>query len=389
MSWNQDGGGPWGQGGGSQGPRGPRRGSNGSIFDGLDDFLNKLKSKLPGGGASLVMMIAIVVIVIWGLTGFYTVDAKEEGVVLRFGEPLPQTTKAGLNYHLPYPIERVEKVDITTVKKIDVMVSSTGGAQEHLMYSGDKNLVSVPFAVFWRASDPRDYLFNVKGPEDTIKAVAESVMRDVVASREVLDVLVRAKDEIARGTAPGKMRGVLPRMQKILDDYKMGVRITNVTLGQVEPPKDVIKFFHQVTQAETDREKRKNEALAYKNKIEPEAVGNAEKMKTDAQAYREAAFRVARGESARFQELLSEYKKQPEIFKRRVYLEVMQRVLSGTNKMIIDDVGGKGGVLPYLPLNELVPKKSASAAPQENGGGSSYIANPQNVIINVQDKKTG
>src|SRR5215213_11239849 len=362
MPWSNQGGGPWGS-GGSKGPWGSGPQSSGPTPPDLEELLrrsqDKLKSVLPGGnlGGRGIMLIVLAAIVVWGFSGFFRVEPDELGVVLRFGK-YTRDAKPGLNYHLPYPVETVLTPKVTRVNRIDIGMRliedpRRGGTQlrdvpeESLMLTGDENIVDVDVSVFWlvKTGGAGDYLFNIQNPEGTVKAVAESAMREVVGRSEIQAILTGARQ--ATETA------VHDLMQKVLDTYQSGIQVTQVQMQKVDPPAQVIDSFRDVQAARADLERAQNEAQTYANRVVPEARGRVAQILQGADAYKSQTVAEATGQTSRFSKIYDEYKKAPEVTRKRMYLETMERVLGGTDKIIIDSGGQSGGVVPYLPLNEL------------------------------------
>ena len=363
MPWNnQSGGSGGGNGGGWKGGGGPwggGQGGSGPTPPDLEEIIkrgqDRLKGVLPGGsigGKGIIILIAVLVLV-WLGSGFYRVRTDEQGVVLRFGEFI-KTTAPGLNYHLPYPIETALTPSVTNVNRIDVGIrrserqgSSAGRdvPEESLMLTGDENIVDVDFTVFWVIKDAGDYLFNIQNPQGTVKAVAESAMREVVGHSDIQPILTQAR-QITETE-------VQVLMQKTLDSYGAGIQITQVSLQKVDPPSQVVDSFRDVQAAKADQERARNEAQAYANQVVPEARGAAARVVQEAEAYRERSVAEARGQADRFLKIYEEYVKAPEVTRQRMFLETMERVFSGMDKVIIDNSSGGQGVVPYLPLNEL------------------------------------
>jgi membrane protease subunit HflK len=373
MPWSNQGGGPWGTGGGGgKGPRGSGPQQSGPTSPDLEEFLrrsqDKLRNVLPGGnlGGKGLALIVLAAIAIWGLSGFFRVEPDELGVVLRFGKYV-RDVKPGLNYHLPYPIESALTPKVTRVNRIDIGMRSVEDLRrgttthevlaESLMLTGDENIVNVDFSVFWlvKPDGARDYLFNIQQPEGTVQAVAESAMREIIGRSELEPILARQNIE-----AP-----VHDLMQSTLDRYGAGIQITQVQLQKVDAPSQVIDAFRDVQAARIDQERAKNEAETYANKVVPEAKGRAAQITQSAEAYREQTVAEATGVSSRFRQIYEEYKKAPDVTRQRMYLETMERLFGGTDKVIIDS-GATGGVVPYLPLDQLT--RRPPAAPQAGGG---------------------
>jgi modulator of FtsH protease HflK len=374
MPWNnQSGGGPWGS--GSKGPWGSGPQSQGPRPPDLEDFLrrgqDKLRAILPGnlGGRGLALLV-LAVIALWGFSGFFRVEPDELGVVLRFGQ-FNREVQPGLNYHLPYPIEtaltpqalRVNKLNIGFRESDDMRRGTTlrDVPEESLMLTGDENIVDVDFSVLWKVKPNAvgDYLFNIQNPEGTVKAVAESAMREVVGRSNIGPILTGARQTIETA--------VQVLMQKTLDDYGAGIVIQQVQLQKVDPPTQVIDAFRDVQAARSDLERAQNEAQTYANKIVPEARGRAAKITQDADAYKSQTVADAKGQTSRFLQVYEQYKKAPDVTRRRMYLETMERILANTDKTIIDTGSAAGpGVVPYLPLPGLTPP---TPAPQPSAGG--------------------
>ena len=373
MPWSNQGGGPWGS-GGSKGPWGSGPQSSGPKPPDLEDFLrrtqDKLRSVLPGGnmGGRGFALIALGAIVLWGLSGFFRVEPAEIGVVLRFGKEVRQV-QPGLNYHLPYPVETVLTPKALQVRKIDVGMRIVDDVrrgstlrdvpEESLMLTGDENIVDVDFSVLWRIkpSGVGEYLFNIQAPEGTVKAVAESAMREVIGRSDIQPILTGARQGIELA--------VQELMQKTLDTYSSGVLVQQVQMQKVDPPQQVIDSFRDVQAARADLERAQNEAQTYANRVVPEARGRAAQILQNADAYKSQTVAEATGQTLRFIKIYDEYKKAPEVTRKRMYLETMERVLGGTDKIILDSTGQSGsGVVPYLPLNEL---RRSPAQPQSGG----------------------
>jgi modulator of FtsH protease HflK len=368
MPWSNQGGGPWGS-GGSKGPWGQGPQSSGPTPPDLEELLrrsqDKLKSVLPGGnlGGRGVLLIVLVALLVWGFSGFFKVEPDELGAVLRFGK-YTRDAQPGLNYHLPYPIETVLTPKVTRVNRIDIGMRliedpRRGGSQqirdipeESLMLTGDENIVDVDVSVFWQVKigGAKDYLFNIQNPEGTVKAVAESAMREVVGRSDIQPILTGARQSIETS--------VHELMQKVLDTYQAGVQITQVQMQKVDPPAQVIESFREVQAARADLVRLQNEAETYANQKVPEAKGAASKILQDAEAYKSQTVAEATGQASRFGKVYEEYKKAPQVTRQRIYLETMERVFGGTDKIILDSGSGaqgsnNSGVVPILPLNEM------------------------------------
>src|SRR5215469_15040025 len=373
MPWSNQGGGPWGSGGGGKGPWGSGPQPAGPTPPDLEEFLrrsqDKLRTVLPGGnlGGKGLAIIVLAAVAIWGFSGFYRVDPDELGVVLRFGKYV-RDAKPGLNYHLPYPIESVLTPKVTRVNRIDIGMQLVENLrrgsptirdvpEESLMLTGDENIVDVDFSVFWvvKSDGAGDYLFNIQQPEGTVKAVAESAMREVIGRSNLQPILTGARQKIESE--------VHELMQKTLDYYGSGIQITQVQLQKVDVPAQVIDAFKDVQAARIDLERAKNEARTYANKVVPEARGRAAQITQSAEAYREQTVAEAKGATSRFLQVYDEYKKAPDVTRQRLYLETMERLFGGTDKIILDSGLSGHGVVPFLPLNELTHRPAGTPAP--------------------------
>jgi membrane protease subunit HflK len=373
MPWSNQGGGPWGSGGGSKGPWGSGPQSSGPTPPDLEQLLrrsqDKLKSVLPGGslGGRGFALISLGAVVLWLVSGFFRVEPDELGVVMRFGKVVREV-QPGLNYHVPYPIETVLTPKALRVNKIDVgmrVVDDTRRGttvrdvpEESLMLTGDENIVDVDFSVLWRIQPAkvRDYLFNIQNPEGTVKAVAESAMREVVGRSNIQPILTGARQGIETV--------VQDLMQRTLDTYGAGILIQQVQLQKVDPPAAVIDSFRDVQAARADLERAQNEAQTYANRVVPEARGRVAQIIQNAEAYREQTVAEAQGQTARFIKIYDEYKKAPHVTRQRMYLETMERLFGSTDKIILDTgpAGQGSGVVPFLPLTELNRRPATPAA---------------------------
>jgi modulator of FtsH protease HflK len=376
MPWqNQGGGGPWGSGG--KGPWGSGPQSSGPTPPDLEEILrrgqDRLRRVLPGGnlGGRGFALIVLGVLVLWGFSGFFRVEPDELGVVMRFGKQVREV-QPGLNYHLPYPIEKVLTPKALRINKIDIGMRIVddlrrGGTatrdvpEESLMLTGDENIVDVDFSVLWKVKPTGvgDYLFNIQNPEGTVKAVAESAMREVIGRSEIQPILTGARQTIENA--------VQELMQRTLDHYGAGILVQQVQLQKVDPPSQVIDAFRDVQAARADLERAINEAQTYANRVVPEARGRVAQITQAAEAYKQQTVAEATGQTARFLKIYDEYKKAPDVTRERMYLETMERILGGTDKIILDSGVGGSSVVPYLPLNELT--RPAQPRTQSQTGG--------------------
>ena len=356
-----NGGGPWGQGGGGPGGQQPD----------LEEMLKRSQDRLRktmGGGSGipgpLMLLIGAVGIAVIAFYAFTVkINTDELGVVLRFGK-FERTMGPGLNYKLPYPIEQVLKPKVTRQNRM-LIGFRTGGSRgfstgstdilkESLMLTGDENIVDIDFVVFWRIANAKDYLFNIQNPHITVKEVAESAMREVVGTKDIQPILTKE-----RGATENEVRTL---MQKTLDAYGAGIEITQLQMQKVDPPKQVIDAFRDVQAARADEERLRNEANAYRNRIIAEAKGQADRITAAAAAYKEKSIADAVGQAKRFTLIYDQYKIAKDVTRKRMFLETMERVFRGTDKIILDSAGGGSGVVPYLPLNELAKGKAKAGS---------------------------
>jgi modulator of FtsH protease HflK len=373
MPWNnQTGGGR--PGGGGRGPwgSGPGGGPRPDLEELLRRGQERLRRALPGNfRGSGVAVAGGIAVLVWLASGIYVVDPEEQGVVLRFGAFVGRTTP-GINYHFPWPIESVETPKVTRENQLNIgyRLGSSDGTrdvpEESLMLTGDENILDINFTVFWVISDAAQFLFNVQNPEGqldgTIKAVAESAMREVVGKNQIEPILTANREPI--------QDEVRILMQRILDAYGAGVTITRVQMQKADPPAQVLEAYRDVQAARTDQDRMRNEAEAYANKVVPEARGQAARVIQQAEGYKQQVTAEAQGEAARFISVYDEYKKAPDVTRRRIYLDTMRDVLAETNKVILDNKSSSG-VLPYLPLPALrqgTPPRTTGAPVADAGG---------------------
>ena len=332
------------------GPSGPGGGGGGRP-PALPSF------KQFGGGMG---MLVLLVLVVWLGSGFYTVDTNERGVVLRMGK-YNTVTEPGLNWRLPWPLEAHEIVDLTGLRTVSV-----GNNARALMLTDDLNIVAVQFAVQYvlkaerddtnHERGPRDFIFENRDPnEEFVHQIAETAMREIVGKSPMDFVLYEGREQIAAEAQS--------LIQEILDRYKSGIQVSRVTMEQVQPPEQVQAAFDDATRATQDQERQKNEGEAYFNSVVPAAQGRASRLRAEAEAYRASVIAKAEGESVRFKQVLSEFKRAPQVTRERMYLETVQQVLSNTSKVMVDNKGGNN--LLYLPLDRLF---------QQTGGGGRVAA---------------
>ena len=353
MAWNEPGGGgskdPWGNKGGKQ--DGPPD---------LDEVFKKLNEKVTsifggkggksGGSGSAVGgskgfgFIAAILLVLWGLSGIYIVDEGRQGVVLRVGA-FDRITEPGPHW-FPRFIEKVEMVEVDRVRSVNIGATS----HESLMLTQDENIVDIQFEVQYKVSNAKDYVFNVRDPDTTLRQVTETAMREIVGKNKMDFVIKDGRVEVANGTKK--------LMQDILNSYDTGLIVTNVNMQNAQPPEQVQHAFNDAIKAREDKERLVNEAEAYSNDILPKARGKAARMKSESEAYRDEIIAKATGETQRFIKVLTEYKKAPAVTRERLYLETMESVLGSSNKVMVDVK--KGNNLMYLPLDRLQSRQGSS-----------------------------
>ena len=357
MAWNEPGGGqdPWNS--------GNRKNGGGSPPD-IDELLNRLKARFgsgggrrgggssPGGGS--VLLLAMLITALWAATGFYVIDEQQRGVVLRFGEHLA-TTGPGLRWHVPWPVEKVEKVNVTQVRSV------TDRAD---MLTQDENIVELELKVQYRLSSAEDYLFNVRDPDGTLRQLTKSAVRDVVGGSTMDFVIKDGRESVADQTKQ--------ILQERLDDYGTGLVVTEVNLMDAQPPQPVQGAFADAIKAREDQVRLKNEAEAYANDRLPRARGAAAREISEATAHRDRAIAEATGEASRFTQLLAEYRKAPKVTRERLYLETMSKVLGDSSKVMVDV--NKSGPLLYLPLDQMVRGGRLAELPNSSSNSSNTAA---------------
>jgi modulator of FtsH protease HflK len=342
-----------------------------------------IRGLLPGGGMAGrrgVLLLAIALVALWLVSGFYRVQPDEQGVVMRFGA-FDRTTLPGLNYHLPWPVESVMRPAVTRINRIEIGYRSASGdsrvqtgrdqggrdvLEESLMLTGDENIIDIDIAVFWRIRDAVAYLFNTRNPPVNVKAVAESAMREVIGRTPIQPALTELRAQIETA--------VMKETQTILDAYRSGVEVTQVQLQKVDPPAAVIDSFRDVQRANTDAERMRNEAESYRNDIVPRARGDAARITAEADGARQASVAEATGQTQRFLSVLAAYKEAKDVTLQRMYLETMQEILVRSPSIVVDDT--LKGVVPFLPLNDL-DRPGATPAPSGSAPSTPSSATPQ------------
>ena len=353
MPWkeNNDNDGPWGKPNGDGDYKTSKKKNKMNFDSYLTSLGDQFKKKFMSGGNNKKnsLLAILFLLILWLLTGFYKVNANEQGVVLRFGEWV-RTTQPGLHYHFPYPIEIAKTPKVTKVNRTEIGFRTIGDSQrleESLMLTGDENIVDINFSVFWIIKDAGKFLFELRNPEKSIKSVSESVMREVIGNTPIADALAEGRQEIEIDS--------IEKIQIVLDNYNSGVQVTQLQLQKVDPPDQVIDSFRDVQRARADKEKAINESIAYKNDLIPRARGEAEKIVQQAEAYKREVVARSEGDSDRFNSILKSYKNNEDVTKNRIYLETLEEIFQNANKVIIDTKQGSG-VLPYMPLPEIQKK---------------------------------
>lgn len=302
-----------------------------------------------GGGAGL---IAILVVVVWLLSGLYIVDASQRGVVLQFGRYV-ETTTPGLHIRLPYPIQSHEIVNLSGVRTVEIGyrgAEKNKVLKEALMLTDDENIVMVQFAVQYLLKEPQHYLFKNRNPDEAVTGAAETAIREIVGKSKMDFVLYEGRDQIAANTAK--------LIQDILDRYETGVQIRSVTMQSTQPPEQVQAAFDDAVKAGQDRERHKNEGQAYANDVIPRARGAASRLQEESNGYKSRVIANSEGEASRFKQILVEYNKAPEVTRSRMYLDTVQQVMSSVSKVMVDSRGNSN--LLYLPLDKLMQAAGAN-----------------------------
>lgn len=353
-----------------------RGGTNGGGGSG-GGFQPDMKSAGIGAG-----LIAGVVALIWLGTGFFIVQEGQQAVITQFGK-YKSTVGAGFNWRLPYPIQRHELIFVTQIRSVDVgrdTVIKATGLRESAMLTEDENIVEIKFAVQYRLSDARAFLFESKSPAEAVVQAAETAVREVVGKMRMDSALSEERDQIAP-----KVRAL---MQKILDRYKVGIEVVGINLqqGGVRPPEQVQSAFDDVLKAGQERERAKNEAQAYANDVVPRAVGSASRLKEEADAYKAKIVAQAQGDAQRFKSVLAEYQKAPQVTRDRMYLDSMQQIYSNVTKVMIDSKQGSN--LLYLPLDKIMQVTAQNSEPASTAAASVTPAAPTASTLDTRTRDT-
>ena len=338
----------------------------------------------PGMGAAMgggIIFIVLLIVAVWLASGFYIVEEGRRGVVLRLGKYL-ETTQPGPRWHIPYPIETVEVVNVSGVRTVEVGYRGNPKnkqPQEALMLTDDENIVDVQFAIQYTLKSPEDYLFNNRNADDNVLQSAETSIREVVGKSKMDFVLNQGRSEVAAR--------VKVLMQQILDRYKTGILVTTVNLQGVQAPEQVQASFEDVVRAGQDRERFKNEGQAYANDVVPKARGVASRLFEEANGYRQSVVATAQGDTSRFRQILTEYERAPQVTRERIYLETMQQILGATTKVVVDQKGSQN--MLFLPLGELMKLSSQNAAALEPRATAPEAASPPVVPEPLPTRREG
>ena len=362
-------------------PNTNNNGSNGNSSNGKQP-INSNSNRIPTG------TIILIVFLIWMATGFYIVDQGSRGLVLRFGKNT-EITQPGPRWHIPYPVETAEIVNQEQVRTNEVGYRSSGAGgtsqelRESLMLTGDENIIDLQFAVQYNLKSVQDYLFNNRSVENSVRGAAETAIREVVGKSEMDYVLYEGREEIAIKTNE--------LMQDILDRYRSGINITSVTMQNAQPPEQVQAAFDDAVKAKQDLERQKNEGQAYANDIVPKARGTASRLIAEANGYKAAIENEAKGNASRFDQILTEYARAPEVTRNRLFLETQEQIMSSVSKVIVDQKGSNS--LLYLPLDKLINQKSSLKGEQDQTQASNQKddsgTSASDVINSITERSRG
>lgn len=352
----------------------------------LDELLRNVNAKIAGlfggkggsgnkgGGAGTppqgfgigIGLVVVVVVLLWLASGFYIVDASSRGVVLRFGKYL-DTTEPGPRWHMPYPIESVEVVSVSQVKTVEIGYRENVKnkmLKESLMLTADENIIDIQFAVQYFLKEPKDYLFNNRKPDENVRQAAETAIREIVGKNKMDFVLYEGREQVAAATTK--------LIQDILDRYETGILVSKVTMQNAQPPEQVQAAFDDAVKAGQDRERQKNEGQAYANDVVPRAKGAAARLKEESEGYRQRVIANAEGDASRFKQVLVEYEKAPTVTRERMYIDMMEQVLTSSSKVMVDQKAGNS--LLYLPLDKLIQSTGQPMTDGSVAGGAEQSA---------------
>jgi membrane protease subunit HflK len=326
-----------------------------------------------------------VVFLIWLITGFYIVDQGSRGVVLRFGKHI-DVTQPGPRWHLPYPIETVEVVNQEQVRTIEVGYRSSNDLdansqdlRESLMLTGDENIVDLQFAVQYNLKSVEDFIFNNRAAESSVRAASETAIREIVGKSKMDFVLYEGREEVAIRTKE--------LMQQILDRYSTGINVTSVTMQNAQPPEQVQAAFDDAVKAKQDLERQKNEGQAYANDIVPKAKGTAARLMAEANGYKVSIENEALGNSSRFEQILKEYERAPEVTRNRLFLEAQQEILSNVTKVIIDQKSGSNSLI-YLPLDQIMKNNKSTSNNPSSPSSAINLPITESTSIDVNKERS-
>lgn len=369
-------------------PQWGNKNNNGGPPD-LEELLRKLNAKISsltgnkggfgkrgssdsGGGSPMPQirgglgLLVIIAALIWLGSGFYIVDASQRGVVLRFGK-LIETTEPGPRWHLPFPVESVEIVNLSQVRTIEVGYRENVKnkmLKESLMLTDDENIIDIQFAVQYFLSDPGGYLFNNRNPDENVRQAAETAIREVVGKNKMDFVLYEGREQVAASATK--------LIQDILDRYKSGILISKLTMQNAQPPEQVQAAFDDAVKAGQDRERQKNEGQSYANDVIPRASGTAARLIQEAEGYKQSVIANADGDASRFKQILVEYEKAPTVTRERMYLDMMSQVMGNVSKVMVDQKNGNS--LLYLPLDKLLESSRGIGSSVEVAAAKADVA---------------
>ena len=337
-----------------------RQKNKGPVGNNLPKMGDAFKNiKMPGGGR-LLLVLPLAALVLWAVSGFFTVEPAEKGLIKRFGKYV-RTVEPGLNYHAPYPIESVIKVNVNRTNRLEIGGNSGLNNEETMMLTQDENIADIKFVVQYRVRNPQEYAFRVFNPEKAVADAATSAMREVIGRNTIDDALTNKRLAIQEDT--------MQTLQAMLDKYQIGIMVQNIELQDVHVPSEVSQAFRDVTSAKEDSVRSINEATGYSNEVLPQAEGQAFAIEAEARAYAARRLNLAQGEAARFTALVTEYKKSPDVTRRRLLLEAMDQVMPGAEKVLLSGDLGQS-ILPHLGLKPAVPANAAPTPVTRAGGDS-------------------
>jgi modulator of FtsH protease HflK len=337
----------------------------------LEELMRNFNKKISamfggsGGGSSggkggnarnfgSIGLVVVIVALLWIASGFYIVDASQRGVVLRFGK-FVEATQPGPRWHMPFPVETVEVVNLSQVRTSEIGYRDNVKnkiLKEALMLTDDENIIDIQFAVQYFLKDPGEYLFNNRAPDENVRQAAETAIREVVGKNKMDFVLYEGREKVAADTTR--------LIQEILDRYKSGIVVSKVTMQNAQPPEQVQAAFDDAVKAGQDRERQKNEGQAYANDVVPKAKGAAARLMQEADGYKQRVIANAEGDASRFKQILTEYEKAPGVTRERMYIDMMQQIMTSSSKVLVDQKSGNGSLL-YLPLDKLIQSTAPGA----------------------------